>query len=438
MNKKELAIQIFKGAVRNVNPENLILEMVRLEGDVLTFPGLDFHFGKTEKIFVIGAGKATASMASGIERILGSRISEGHIVVKYGHARELRYITITEASHPVPDHNGFIATGRILGITDKAGGNDLVICLISGGGSALFVDYPEGSGENDVIILNELLVRCGADIAEINSVRKHLSRIKGGQLARSVYPATLVNLMLSDVPGDEPDIIASGPACPDRSTFDDAMDVVRRYGLEDKLPASLLDHLLRGKAGTIDETPKPDDHIFERCHNIIAGNNMKALEGAYRTAESLGLKAIIADFNLTGTVEDAARYIIDTSLSYRNDTSFTRPACILFGGETTVTVTGKGKGGRNQHLALLCAELISGEKGITLLAAGTDGTDGPTEAAGAVVDPYVFREASVKGLDPHDYISSHDSYNFFSDNGGLVITGPTGTNVMDIVVVILA
>ena len=437
MNNKELATLIFEAAVRNVDPENLILETVSLKNDILSFPGLEFNLRETDKIFIIGAGKASASMASGMERILGNRISEGHIVVKYGHSRDLRYVSITEAGHPVPDHNGFLATGRILGIADKAGPDDLVICLISGGGSALFADYPEGSGEDDVIILNDLLVKCGADIAGINSVRKHLSRIKGGQLARSVHPAALVNLMLSDVPGDEPDIIASGPACPDRSTFHDALYVVRSYGLEKKLPANLLNHLERGKTGMIPETPKPGDHIFQRCYNIIAGNNLKALEGALKKAESIGFKTIIADSKLSGPVQEAARYIIDTSKGYRDDINLVKPACILFGGETTITVTGKGKGGRNQHLALLCAEMISGERGITILAAGTDGTDGPTNAAGAVVDTATAREAAERGIDPDNYLASHDSYNFFREAGGLVITGPTGTNVMDVVVVVL-
>jgi glycerate-2-kinase len=436
MDNKTIAEQIFLAGIDSVLPERLITKVMALTDNLLVIGHLNFSLETIENIYVIGAGKATATMALGIEKILGNRITEGHIVVKYNHSCELKYITVSEAGHPVPDSNGFKATQEILKIAYKATEKDLVICLISGGGSALLADYPDGSSEKELIILNNLLVRSGADIEEMNTVRKHLSHVKGGRLASAVFPATLVNLMLSDVPGDSPEIIASGPTYPDSSTYSKAINVIGKYNMQDAIPPQLMDYLTMGVKGLIPETPKPGDTVFKKTYNFLIGTNKTALEEARNKAMQLGLNAIIIDGDLKGDVVKTALYLVETALRFQKDDTIAKPACLLFGGETTIAVSGQGLGGRNQHLALTCAVLLQNHTGITLLAAGTDGNDGPTDAAGAVVDSDTSPAAQLKNIDPAKYLSEFDSYHFFTKAGGHIITGPTMTNVMDIVVVI--
>jgi len=437
MNYLEIAEKIFIHAVKRVHPEKLIKDHVKLLGSVLTIDSLELLLKKINNIYIIGAGKATAAMASGIEEMLGNRLSGGHIVVKYNHSLKLKYIEVTEAGHPVPDSNGFKATREIIKIADKASENDLIICLLSGGGSALLSDYPEGSTENDMIKLNDLLVRSGADIGEINTVRKHLSRVKGGQLARVVFPATLVNLMLSDVPGDSPEIIASGPTYPDSSTFNEAIKILEKYHLSDAVPPGLMNYLMEGLKGMKPETPKPGDPVFKKSYNFLIGTNKTALEAARDKAIQSGLNSYIIDDDLHGNVDEVALYLVETAIRYKENIKAAKPACLLFGGETTIAVKGNGLGGRNQHLALSCAVLLQNQSGITILAAGTDGTDGATDAAGAVVDCRTVNKALLKNQNPQSYLMNFDSYHFFRNSGGHIITGPTMTNVMDIVVVIV-
>jgi glycerate 2-kinase len=376
-------------------------------------------------------------MAEEIEKILGNRITQGHIVVKYGYSCKLKYIKVTEAGHPVPDSNGFMATRAVMELAGKAGQDDLVICLISGGGSSLLTDFPEGSSPEEMVRINDLLVNSGASITEINAVRKHLSAVKGGQLARAVYPAELVSLILSDVPGDPIDVIASGPTTPDPTTFRQALTVLESFNLTGSVPAGILKYLSDGIAGIRPETPKPSDDIFKRTRNILVGNNSMALEAACKKALEYNINAVIIDDELQGDTSSVAGYIIDTSLSFQSDENEVKPVCLIFGGETTVKMTGKGLGGRNQHLALECSLLLQDHPGITVLAAGTDGNDGPTDAAGAVVDNATFPSAVAKKTDPLKYLNEFDSYHFFRKAGGHIITGPTMTNVMDIIVVIV-
>jgi glycerate 2-kinase len=437
MNRRRSAERIFKAGVASVLPEELIYKEMTLKDKCLTIGSLNFSLDVIDNIYVIGAGKASALMAAATEKILGDRIKEGHVVVKYGHSCKLKKIKVSEAGHPIPDSNGFQATQTIIKLAKKAGRNDLVICLLSGGGSALLPDFHRDLTAEEVISVNNLLIKSGATIDEINSVRKHLSEVKGGQLARIVYPATLVSLILSDVIGDQLSVIASGPTAPDPSTFKQALEVLRKYGLSDSVPQSIQRYLREGDAGLRSETPKPGDRVFDRTYNILIGTNRLALEAAKKEADALKFESHIVTDKLQGDVTSIVEYIIKTSVKYRNDKRSGKPLCLLFGGESTVRVTGNGLGGRNQHLALVCATLIRDHPGITILAAGTDGTDGPTDAAGAVVDSNTLSAAVSKHLDPHKYLKEFDSYHFFEKAGGHVITGPTMTNVMDIVIVIV-
>jgi hydroxypyruvate reductase/glycerate 2-kinase len=437
MNSKTIAEQIFLAGVASVLPDILITRAMSLNENCLKIGTLSYNLETIENIYVIGAGKASAMMGAEVEKILGPRITEGHIAVKYGYSCKLNYIDITEAGHPIPDPNGLKATTEILKIAGAANCNDLVICLLSGGGSSLLPDIPEGCSAEDMIKVNDLLVNCGASISEINAVRKHLSIVKGGQLARIVYPATIVNLILSDVPGDHLDVIASGPTVPDPTTYLQALTVVATFGLSRTIPRGILTSLKEGAAGKRPETPKSGDPVFNKTYNILVGSNRVALEAAKVKALDLNINAVIIDDQLQGDISTVAEYIVGTSMKFKSDNDEVKPVCLLFGGETTVKMTGKGAGGRNQHLALMCALLLQNHPGITVLSAGTDGTDGPTNAAGAVVDSDTVTEALLKNIDPQKYLSEFDSFHFFKKTGNQIITGPTMTNVMDIIVVIV-
>jgi glycerate 2-kinase len=437
LNNRAVAEQIFLAGVERVLPSSLITKELSLKNNRLIIGNKSFSLDKIENIYLIGAGKASGMMAAEVEKILGNRITSGHIIVKYGHSCSLKYIKITEAGHPVPDSNGFEATGEILKIAGKATGKDLVLCLLSGGGSALLTDFPDGSSPKEMMLINDLLVNSGASIIEINAVRKHLSSVKGGQLAKNVYPATLVSLILSDVPGDPLDVIASGPTTPDPTTFNQAIEVLGRFNLMSDVPAGIKKYLEEGMKGNKPETPKQNDPVFKKTTNLLIGTNRLALEAAQQKAMDFGLNAVIVEDQLQGEVRTVAEYLVETALRFKNNKNEKKPVCLLFGGETTVKMTGKGLGGRNQHLALCTAELLHDKPGITILSAGTDGNDGPTDAAGAVVDSDTFRNSLSIKIDPLAYLSEFDSYHFFKKTGGHVITGPTMTNVMDLIVVIV-
>ena len=437
MNHRTVAEQIFLAGIDSVLPERLINKEMVLKDECLVIGHLNFSLEAIEKIYVIGAGKASAMMGAEVEKILGNRITEGHIVVKYGHSCKLKYIKVSEAGHQVPDSNGFNATRAILNIAEKADINDLVICLLSGGGSSLLPDYPEGSSYDDMIAVNDLLINSGACIQEINSVRKHLSLVKGGQLARAVYPATLVSLILSDVAGDPLDVIASGPTAPDPTTFQQALNVLEKFNILPSIPDGILKYLMDGVTGIRPETPKSSDPVFEKTCNLLIGTNRLALEAAKQKALEFNINPVIIDDQLQGDIWSVVEYIVETALKFQDDKSEIKPVCLLFGGETTVKMTGKGKGGRNQHLALLSAILLQNHPGITILSSGTDGTDGPTDVAGAVVDSDTVPVALSKNIDPKKYLRDFDSYHFFKKTDGHIITGPTMTNVMDIIVVIV-
>jgi hydroxypyruvate reductase len=414
------ALDIFQAALRAADPTQAVLRHLSRNEALFT---------RCDRIFVVGAGKAGASMAQAIEQLLGNRISGGLVNVKYGHTAPLHQITLNECAHPIPDANGMQGAERITQIAGDATAQDLVICLISGGASALLPLPVAGVNLEDKQRLTELLLKSGANIHEINCVRKHLSRVKGGQLAKLAYPARVLTLILSDVIGDNMDVIGSGPTVPDPSTFADARAVLDKYNLWDQIPLAIAKHLRKGE----DETPKPGDPLFERVENRIVGSNRLAVDAAAEQARALGYQTLILSTLIQGETRDVARMHAAIALeSAASGNPIAPPACIISGGETTVTLRGDGMGGRNQEFALAAAIDIAGSPNITVLSAGTDGTDGPTDAAGAVVDGHTVAQAALAGLSAADYLARNDSYHFFTAAGGLIKTGPTNTNVADI------
>ncbi|MEA4974105.1 MAG: glycerate kinase [Paludibacter sp.] len=434
---RKLAEKIFLAGVDSVLPDKLIRAQMILSDDVLTICGESYDLRNINHIYVIGAGKAAALMALETERVLGNRIRAGHVVTKYDHGCALQYIGLTEAAHPVPDENGVKATEKITAIARRAKENDLVICLISGGASALLADTPEGISLEDLRITNELLVKSGATIREINIIRKHLSDIKGGQLARLIHPANCVSLILSDVVGDPVDIIASGPTAPDASEYSDAYAIVRKYKLDKTLPETVTKHLLLGSAGVIPETPDAFHPCFQTTRNRLLGSNKIALEACAQVAVQNGFDTHIITDSLQEDYTRVAGFILENIENFLLIRTTAQPLCLLFGGEPTVKVNGNGLGGRNQHLALYLATKLADKPGSTILCAGTDGSDGPTDAAGAVVDNTTFEISKSKGIDTFQYLEQSDSYHFFQQVGGHIRTGSTQTNVMDIIIILI-
>jgi len=435
-NLRRHANEIFKHVLGTLDPEQLVKEKVSILDSTLVVEEREYGLNNYENIYVVGGGKACAPMAKAMEDILGDKIDDGLIVVKYNHGLPLKKIETIEASHPIPDKNGVRGTSNILRLLSKTGEKDLIICLISGGGSALLVQPHKEITLQDIQTTSAELLACGAAIDEINTVRKHLSSIKGGQIAKAAYPSTLITLILSDVVGDPMDIIASGPTVPDESTFEDAYAIIQKYSLEEKMPNSACGFLKRGKMGKIEETPEAGNEIFDNTQNIIVGSNRIALEAAEKRAREMGYNTIILSSLVEGESRDAAKFLAAIAKEVsRTGTPIPKPACIIAGGETTVTIRGKGKGGRNQEFALSAAMEIEGCEGVVILSAGTDGTDGPTDATGAIVDFNTCKDAREKSnLNPEEFLSRNNSYNFFKKTGEHIITGPTMTNVMDIMI----
>jgi glycerate 2-kinase len=435
---RQQAREIFDAALRAVDPEEAILGHMKLTDGVLTVGEGTFPLKDYNRIFVVGAGKADAPMAKAVERLLGHHVSDGIIVVKDGHGLPLKGIRIHEASHPVPDERGVSGTEEVLSLVRNADEHDLVICLISGGGSALLAAPAEGISLKDKQEVTQQLLGCGATIHEMNTVRKHLSRVKGGGLARLAHPATVVSLILSDVIGDDLDVIASGPTVPDSSTFQQAMQILHRYDIWDRIPVSVQKHVEKGVKGEIEETPKPGDTSFQSDSRELVGTNLQALTAARKEAERQGYHTIILSGMIEGETSEVAK--VHTAIAkeaVRSGNPQAPPLCVLSGGETTVTIKGKGRGGRNQEFALAAALEIEGEGHMVVLSGGTDGTDGPTDAAGAIADGETLVRARGKGLDPQDYLSRNDSYTFFEALDDLLITGPTRTNVMDVRIMLI-
>lgn len=440
------AIRIFKAAVKAANPGEAVKKHVRIRDGklIISLQGekkKDFDLRKFRRLFILGAGKASAPMAAALEEILSRAgiIPCGVVVVKYGHTVPLRYVKIVEAGHPIPDKNGLRGARETIEILNSTGKEDLIFFLVSGGGSSLLPLPAEGIDLSEKQKTTELLLACGASIHEINTVRKHISGIKGGQLARRAYPSRMVTMVLSDVIGDDLDVIASGLTVPDGSSFTEAMKVLRKYRLTDKVPAAILKHIEKGVAGEVPETPKPGDPIFDITTNIIVGNNFQALKAAKEEAEKLGYNCMILSSMIDGEAREVAR--VHAAIAKEILTSgnpIPPPACVVSGGETTVTVSGDGLGGRNMEFCLAAAVLITGLEGVLILSGGTDGTDGPTDAAGALCDGDTAPRAEALGMKAADYLARSDSYHYFEKLGDLLITGPTNTNVMDVRLVMVA
>jgi len=439
------ALDIYSAAIDAVHPHQLMHEALVLKGTVLRISDLDgreleLDLSGVGRIVAVGAGKATAPMAGALEEILQARLEGGVISVKYGYASALERIEVREAGHPIPDEQGLDATAEILDLLESLGEGDLVFVLLSGGGSALLDAYPEEISLEEAQKTFDILLGSGAPIQEINVVRKHISRVKGGQLGRLAIPARVITLVLSDVIGDLLPVIASGPTVPDPSTFEQALEILGRRNIKDQIPSCVRNHLGRGAAGEIPETPKQGEAGWDCCHTFLIGNICRAIEAASQRAEEMGFSTRVLTTTMEGEAREVGREMATTLIeAVRTGEGAGSPICLIAGGETTVTIKGDhGKGGRSQELALSAALALQGADGVVLLAAGTDGTDGPTDAGGGIVDGRTVEKALLAGCDARDYLRRHDAYPFLQASGALIRTGPTMTNVMDIVLMLAA
>jgi glycerate 2-kinase len=432
MTPREAALEIWRGAVAAGDPERLLDRAVSVEGERLTAGSLRLDLSRLRRVLVLGCGKAGASMAKATERILGDRITDGFVVVKDGYTRSTRKVRVAEAGHPLPDGRGQAAAAALLALAQSAGADALVVCLLSGGGSALTPAPAPPITLAEKQRVTGLLLAAGATIRELNAVRKHLSLFKGGHLARAAWPATVLTLALSDVIGDPLDVIASGPTAPDPTTFADALAVVAARAGRGSVPTTVLARLEAGARGEVEETPKPGDAIFERVTSLVIANNALVTDAALALATGLGYQPRFLTRTLEGEAREVARDLVQRARALG------APACLIAAGETTVTVRGRGKGGRCQEFALAAALEIAGEEGIVVLAAGTDGTDGPTDAAGAIVDGATVLTGARLGLDARRILDDNDAYTFLQATGDLVVSGPTNTNLLDLYLVLRA
>ena len=428
------ALAIFRAALEAAHASKAVRKHLSIKGSSLHAGALRLSLRSFDRIFLIAAGKAAIEMSTAIEHVLGSHLEGGIAVTKRHHARKrLPKFQVFEAGHPIPDAAGRDTSLEIIRFLRTLNARDLLILAISGGASALLTAPAPPITLRQKQKTTELLLQAGADIFELNAVRKHLSILKGGCLAALAYPATVLNLLLSDVIGDSPDVIGSGPAAPDRSTFEDAINVLRKFKLLHRVPPSIRTRLEAGARGQIAETPKPGDPVFENVHHIVIGSNRLALEAAGQKARVLGYRSLILSSSMQGETREIARAHAEILREVcASGNPLAPPACILTGGETTVTVHGRGKGGRNQEFALATAHAIGGLSNVLVLSAGTDGTDGPTDAAGAIATGTTLERARQLGLDPVAHLRENNAYPFFDSLHDLIRTGPTGTNVMDI------
>jgi glycerate-2-kinase len=431
---KEIADQVIKSALNAVDPYQLIREQIVRTEETLDISGkVKIDLSNYDRILLCGAGKGAAPLTKAVEELLAENLEGGDIIVKYDHLAELSKVKIHEAAHPVPDENSLKSTEILLRNLDNLTENDLVFVLLTGGGSALLESLPQEITLNDLQNLSSVLLQCSATIHEINCIRKHISLIKGGQLARKIYPARCVTLALSDVIGDDLSVIASGPTNPDPSTYIDALGILDKYEVTEKIPSVILNHLKKGATGEIADTPKKNDIELEKVENIVIGNNRLSLHKAKEMAESLGFNTIILTSMLDGEAREIAKVVGSIIKEIQSTgTPIKKPACVLLGGEPTVKVQGSGKGGRNQEFALAVALTHISEPYICV-SVGSDGTDGPTDAAGAIVDHTTLTRGEANGLIALEYLRNNDAYNYFKPLGDLIYTGPTGTNVMDVI-----
>lgn len=437
---RSILIEIVNKAIASADPSSAMCRRLRLEGGRLRVGTHEFDLSEVGKIIVVGGGKASGNMAEMLEEILGDRVTGGVVNVPKGMVSKYhtRKIDLFEAGHPLPTEAGVRGTERIINLVSGLGPRDLVICLLSGGGSALVTLPADGIPLDELREATQLLLKSGASIQEVNAIRKHLSKIKGGQLAKAAHPARVITLLISDVVGDRLDTIASGPTYPDPTTYSDALAVIQKYGIVEKVPKNILKRLKGGAGGKVPETPKPGEKYFLNTFHEIIASNADAAGAAAGVGKSRGFNVSM----LTTTMQGEAREVGAHLAAVAKDAMgagkpVSRPALLISGGETTVTVKGEGLGGRNQELVLSAAIGISGLGNAAAASFSTDGIDGPTDAAGAVADGFTLERAEHMGLDPAAYLKRNDSYSFFKELGDLLVTGPTGTNVMDVTCLIL-
>ena len=428
--------RIMNAALEAVDPRSAVLNSMKRMDDIIEVNSDIYDLKSINRVLLVGAGKACQPMTSAVQKILGTRLADGYVIVKEGYANKVDaadQVEIIEARHPIPDSRGVTGTEKIIQLLKNTRQDDLVICLISGGGSALMVSPVGGVTLQDLQRLTGVLLASGATINEINVLRKHLDRVKGGQIARYSSPAKLICLILSDVVGDPLEVIASGPTVPDPSTFNDALSILERYQINDQIPLSIIDHLNLGKDGKVGETPKPGEPIFSRVNNLIVGSNRTATHAALQQAQLEGFNSSVLSNYIQGEASQVGKvYAAILHQMADADQPLPRPACIVVGGETTVTMQGDGFGGRNQEIALSAVRDLAGLNDIALITLATDGGDGPTEAAGAVVTGETYQRAQVQKMDPHTFLANNNAYNFFKPLDDLLITGPTQTNVNDL------
>lgn len=445
---RTLLWRAMRAALAAVEPEGAVLRACKRDGDVVHAGRRAYDLAQVDRIVLIGAGKAGAPMAKAVVSLLGERLSACVVNVKRGYvlsqsdladmqARCACPIEFFEAGHPTPDSVGVRGAQRITEVLRNLTPRDLVICVISGGGSALMTLPAPGISLDDMQQLTNLLLASGASINEMNCVRKHLELLKGGGLARLAQPASVLTLVLSDVVGNPLDVIASGPTVPDSTTFAQALAVLDKYGLVGRVPAAITQRLKAGAAGALPETPKAGDVAFQRVNNVIVGSNELAAQAAVDQARQDGLQTLLLTTFLEGEAREVAKVAAGLAKDmHLNDRPLAKPGLLVAGGETTVTLRGRGKGGRNQELALAAALALEGWQGVLLAALATDGSDGPTDAAGAIVSGDTIESARQKGLDGLAYLKDNDSYSFFRQSGDLIVTGPTNTNVNDLLFIL--
>ena len=426
------AREIFNAALTAADAAKAVSRHLKVDGESIDIAGRLYSLRSYKRLFVIGAGKGSALMCRALVKLIGDWLYGGTIIAKYGYAVAMKKIAIIEAGHPIPDENGLRATEQIVRLLRQTTNEDLVINLISGGGSALLCSPADGISFHEKQEITRRLLSCGAPIGEINAIRKHISKVKGGRLARLAYPSTLISLILSDVVGDSISAIASGPTAPDPSTFSECQVILDRYKLRTEKAVSIARFIDKGSAGEIEETPKPGDPIFDNVMNVVVGNNRLAVSAAKERAERLGYSVKVIDKLAEGEATELAVAHAAIVKKIYHSGAVRRPACVISGGEATVTLHGDGLGGRNQEFALATALEIDGLDGVVALSGGTDGSDGPTEAAGGIVDGGTVRRGETTGLDARDYLSRNDSYHYLKATDDLLVTGPTFTNVMDL------
>lgn len=433
--------QIRTVALGAVEPAAAVRRFLSREGDRLNVGGREIRLDPRHPVRLLAAGKAAVPMARATVSVLEEHLGPGVVVTKLGHLDGFPFppgVTALEAGHPVPDDAGLAAVAAVEALLDGLSAEDTVLSLFSGGASALLPDPAEGVTLADLQATTGALLCSGAPIGELNAVRKHLARLKGGQLARRAQPATVAALILSDVVGDPLDVIASGPTAPDRTTFADAWAILERRGLLAAIPAPVRRRLRDGVDGRLPDTPGPEDPVFSRVLNVLIGSNRLAAEAAVANAAVLGYRALLLSTFMEGEAREVARVVASIAKEiHASGRPIAPPACIVLGGETTVTIRGNGRGGRNQELALAAALALEGIDGVSLMALATDGTDGPTDAAGGIIDGDTVSAIRVAGIDPTAALHENDSYPALESGGALLKTGPTGTNVNDLLVVLV-